>query len=162
MKREPITDIRAEVQDFVRFLRETGEGSLETKNLPERETLKRAVDKLGHSVNEVVNVIERSVSHEHAREHALHSLWGALYSAYAIGSYGTVSENTEVYVKAVGTAAGRTAAAEKHAPDELRIQKAIAEAEKAGGRGWKKAIARDLRVNAKTVSRYLKKKKRTA
>ena len=105
MKREPITDIRAEVQDFVRFLRETGEGSLETKNLPERETLKRAVDKLGHSIDAVVDTIERSSGlHELVREHALLSLWEALYSAYAIGSHGTVSENTEVYIKAVGTA----------------------------------------------------------
>jgi hypothetical protein len=157
MKREPITDVRAEVQDFVRFLRETGEASLETKNLPERKTLQRAVDRLDHSTSAVIDAIESSGSYEHAREHALLSLWGALYSAYAIGSHGTVSENT----KAVGTAAGRATAAEKHALDELRIQKAIAEAEKAGGRGWKKTIARELSVSAKTVSRHLKKNKRT-
>ena len=67
MTREPITDVRAEVQDVVRFLREMGGASFETKDLPERETLKRAVDRLGYSINAVVDAIERSGSRARAR-----------------------------------------------------------------------------------------------
>jgi hypothetical protein len=51
-------------------LREMGGASLETKDLPERETLKRAVYRLGYSINAVVNAIERSGSRARAR-HAL-------------------------------------------------------------------------------------------
>ena len=68
MTRKPITDVRAEVQDVVRFLREMGGASLETKDLPERETLKRAMDRLGYSINAVVDAIERSGSRARARQ----------------------------------------------------------------------------------------------
>jgi hypothetical protein len=58
------------------------------------------------------------------------SLWDVLYNAYAIGSHGTVSENTEVHVEAIGTAAGRSKAAEKRALYLADLEKCIAEAEK--------------------------------
>jgi len=89
----------------------------------------------------VIDAIESSGSHEHAREreHALLSLWGALYSAYAIGSHGTVSENT----KAVGTPPVE-ARRQRSASRQLELMtKLITTAEKVyppGGRGRVKAI----------------------
>jgi hypothetical protein len=150
-----------ELENFVRMLIDTGNASLESK-IPDREPLQWAVDKLG-SFCAAIEAVEQShhLSPAHKRAARRSLVLGALAAAFEIGSHGTASKNTEDYIKAIGTAAGRAAAAEKHAPDELRIQKAIAEAEKAGGRGWKKAIARELSVSARTVSRHLKKKKQT-
>jgi hypothetical protein len=121
----------------------------------ERDDLDRALASL-RSIDELVKIIGE-LPYTHVQAHALHQLWAVIGAAFVVGSRAV---KNPVSGKVV-TAPGRSKAAEKHAPDELRIQKAIAEAEKAGGRGWKKAIARELSVHARTVSRYLKKKKRT-
>jgi len=162
MKREPITNIRAEVQDFVRFLRETGEASLETKNLPERKTLQRAVRRVGPCVESLIFIIENSGIPEDVQEVALLNLWSALASAYMIGSQGTVSENTEVYIKVVGTAPARSTAAKNREPDNERIRQAIAEAEKIyppDRRGNIKRIAQKAGINPRTLRRHRKKKR---
>jgi|KBSMisStaDraftv2_1062788.scaffolds.fasta_scaffold2998952_1 hypothetical protein len=95
------------------------------------------------------------------------SLWDVLYNAYAIGSHGTVSENTEVHVEAIGTAAGRSKAAEKRALYLADLEKCIAEAEKTcrlPGRGLATFIGNEAielmrkkfgrNVSTKTVSRH--------
>jgi hypothetical protein len=142
-----------DLERFIRFLIDTGNDSLEDETLPDRKTLQHAVDRLG----QLHHTLDETGGLSPAQLFLL-----AVY-AFEIGAHGTASKNTEGYIRAVDTAAGRSKMAEKHAPDELRIQKAIAEAEKkAGGRGWKKTIARELSVSAKTVSRHLKKNKRTS
>ncbi|WMT73864.1 hypothetical protein [Bradyrhizobium sp. Ash2021] len=98
-KRSPATDVRLDLQDFIRFLRETGEKSLEVKfDLPEREALQHAVQELDPATKSLIGVIERSGIPDEAREVAMHNLWSALASAYMIGSEGTISDNTEVAI----------------------------------------------------------------
>jgi hypothetical protein len=133
-KQKPVKDVRWDLQFFIRFLRKTGEGSLKAKfNLPEREALQRAVQRLTNQHNQrtsvtdsLIGILERCDIPEHTREVALHNLWSALASAYTIGSKGTVSKNTKAFL----TAAGRRERAEKRAPADQRIWEAITEAAK--------------------------------
>jgi hypothetical protein len=157
-KQKPVKDVRWDLQFFIRFLRKTGEGSLKAKfDLPEREALQRAVQKLDPCAKSLIGIIEKSGIPEDVQEVALHNLWSALASAFTIGSEGTRSRNT----KAMGTAAGRSKAAEKREPGDKRIREAIREAEKKyppGFRGRMTAIDNDVvhkvGVSAKTVKRH--------
>jgi hypothetical protein len=143
-----------ELETFVRVLIDTGNASLESK-IPDREPLQWAVDKLGKFCA-AIEAVEQSnhLSPAHKRDARRSLVLGALAAAFEIGSHGTASKNTEGYIKAIGTAAGRSKAAENRKP----FQKALAEAEKAcpPGKGQVKAIARKLNVATKTVSRYRK------
>jgi hypothetical protein len=144
-----------ELENFVRMLIDTGNASLESK-IPDREPLQWAVDKLGKfcaAIEAVEQSNHLSPAHKRAARRSL--VLGALAAAFEIGSHGTASKNTEVYIKAVGTAPARSKAAENRKP----FQKALAEAEKAcpPGKGQVKAIARMLNVATKTVSRHRKK-----
>jgi hypothetical protein len=159
MKQEPITDIR-EVQDFVRFLREIGEASLKTKNLPEREALQWGMQRLGPCAMSLIGIIERSGIPKDMQKAAQLDLLRALAAAFEIGSHGTVSENTAGYVKAVVTAPGRSKAAEKREPSDKLMQETIAKYEQLfppGRRGLAKRVAKDLGVHPRTVSRHRKK-----
>ena len=169
-KREPVTDIRAEVQDFVRFLRETGEASLETKfDLPERDLLQRRVQILGPCAESLIGIIEKSGIPEETREVALHNLWSVLMSAYIIGSEGTISENTKVAIKYLDAANMREAKVRHREPSDKRMQVTIAEAEKncPPGRGHATAVVQQVisdmkkhygvTVSDKTVTRRRKK-----
>jgi hypothetical protein len=164
MKREP-TDI-SKVQDFVRFLRETGEASLKTKNLPEREALQWGVQRLGPCAMSLIGIIERSGIPRDMQKAAQLDLVRALAAAYEIGSHGTVSKNTEVYVKAVGAASARRERAEKLEPGHKRMQQAITEATKRcplppsrrGRLTWiDQEAAHKLNMKVSTVTRHRKK-----
>jgi hypothetical protein len=154
----PIKDVRSKLQDFIRFLRETGENSLKV-DIPEREALQRAVQRLTNQHNQrttvadsLIGILENCEMPEHTREVALHNLWNALSSAYIIGE-NTRSRNT----RAVGTAAGRSKAAQTREPADQQMQQAIAKHEKIGSRGLTKRVAKELGVHPKTVSRHQKK-----
>jgi hypothetical protein len=164
MKPEPIY-IR-DVQDFVRFLRETGEASLKTKNLPEREALQWGMQRLGPCAMSLIGIIERSGIPKDMQKAAQLDLLRALAAAYEIGSHGTVSKNTEVYIKAAGTLAGRRERAEKRAPADQRIREAITEAAKGcplpprrrGRLTWIDGeAAHQLRMKVTTVTSHRKK-----
>ena len=63
------------LQFFIRFLRKTGEGSLKAKfDLPEREALLRAVQKLDPCAKSLIFIIENSGIPEEDREVALHNV----------------------------------------------------------------------------------------
>jgi hypothetical protein len=162
-KQKPVKDVRWDLRFFIRFLRKTGEGSLKAKfDLPEREALQRAVQKLDPCAKSLIGIIEESGIPEDVQEVALHNLWSVLGSAYMIGSEGTVGKNTEVYIKAVGTAPARSTAAKNREPDNERIRQAIAEAEKIyppDRRGNIKRIAQKAGIDPRTVRRHRKKKR---
>jgi hypothetical protein len=142
--RVELVDLKTTIQ----FITDTGEASLKTRGLPDRERLLWAVRLLPYAAEEVLDVAT-----DEERERALRL---ALLHAFTIGSYGTRSDNT----KSVGTASGRSKAAEKREPDTERIRQAIAEAEKIyppDCHGNIKRIAKHVGVDAKTVSRYRKK-----
>jgi hypothetical protein len=153
-KQKPVKDVRWDLRFFIRFLRKTGEGSLKAKfDLPEREALQRAVQKLDPCAKSLIGIIEGSGIPEADRWVALHNLWSVLASAYIIGSEGTVGKNTEVYIKALGTAPGRSKAAEKREPQLELMTKLIATAEKAcpPGRGHATTVDNDVRVEMKKL-----------
>jgi hypothetical protein len=60
-------------------------------------------------------------------------------------------------IKASGTAAGRSKAAQRREPSDQRMQETIAKYE--GRRGLAKLVAKELGVSPKTVSRHMKKRK---
>jgi hypothetical protein len=159
-KQELEKPVRWYLQFFIRFLRKTGEGSLKAKyDLPEREALQRAVQKLDPCAKSLIGIIEESGIPEEAREVALHNLWSVLASAYTIGS-NTISKNT----KAVGTAAGRRERAEKRAPADQRIREAITKAAKScpllrrGRLAWIDGeAAHQLKMKVTTVTSHRKK-----
>jgi hypothetical protein len=168
MKRtKPVKDVRWDLRFSIRFLKKTGEGSLKAKfDLPERELLQRRVQSLPLCAESLISIIETSGIPEHAKEVALHNLWSILSSAYIIGSEGTVGKNTEVYIKALGTAACRRERAEKRAPAEQRIREAITEAAKScplpprrrGRLTWIDGeAAHQLRMKVTTVTSHRKK-----
>jgi hypothetical protein len=132
-KRKPITDARAGpvrtgLQDLIERLVGTGKASLEAGlKLPEREALRHATAHLGPCTKSLIGIIEESGISPGMQKAALLSLWGALEDAFMIGSQGTVSENTKKYIKAVGTAAGRSKAAEKREPQLELMAKLIRE-----------------------------------
>jgi hypothetical protein len=102
---EPITDVRRDLKQFVETLIEVGKASLQSK-IPDRKDLQRAVDKLDNSADaaDVVGAVTRAIGQSEpgeAQEHALLCLWGALASAYIIGSRGTLSDNSKKVAKQV-------------------------------------------------------------
>lgn len=166
-KQKPVKDVRWDLRFFIRFLRKTGEGSLKAKfDLPERDLLQRRVQILPPCAESLIGIIEESGIPEEAKWVALHNLWSVLASAYIIGSEGTVSKNTERYIKASGTAPGRSRLAEKRAPADQRIREAITEAAKScplppGRRGRLTWIdgeaAHQLEMKMTTVTSHRKK-----
>jgi hypothetical protein len=153
-----------DLEGLVRFLIDTGNASLESK-IPDREPLQWAVDKLGKfcaAIKAVDQSNHLSPAHKRAARRSL--VLGALAAAFEIGSHGTVSKNTDGYIKAVVTAPGRSKLAEKREPSDKRIREAIQEAEKKyppGFRGRMTAIDNEVvhKVggSAKTASRHRKK-----
>jgi hypothetical protein len=136
-----------DLERFIRFLIDTGNASLEDETLPDRKTLQHAVDRLGqlhHTLDETGGLSPAQL------------FWLAVH-AFEIGSLGTVSKNTENYIKAVGTAAGRSRAAQTREPADRKMREAIFKHEKIGKRGLAKRVAKELGVNPKTVSRHQKK-----
>jgi hypothetical protein len=157
-KSVPIENLRSELQDFIRFLRETGENSLKV-DIPEREALQRAVQRLTNQHNQrtsvtdsLIGILDSCEMPEHTRDVALQNLWSALASAFIIGE-NTRSRNT----MSVGTAAGRSKAAQTREPADRQMREAISKHEKIGKRGLTKRVAKELGVNPKTVSRHRKK-----
>jgi hypothetical protein len=151
-----------ELENFVRMLIDTGNASLESK-IPDREPLQWALDKLGKfcaAIEAVEQSNHLSPAHKRAAKRSL--VLGALAAAFEIGSHGTASKNTEVYIKAVGTAPARSTAAKNREPDNERIRQAIAEAEKdypPDRRGNIKRIAQKAGIDPRTVRRHRKKKR---
>jgi hypothetical protein len=104
-KRKSVADARSRaiecpcrtgLQDFSESLVGMGKASLEAGlDLPEREALQRAVQKLGPYAESLIGIIERSGISEGIQKAILLDVWGALTSAYTIGSQGTISENTK-------------------------------------------------------------------
>jgi hypothetical protein len=119
-KQKPVKNVRWDLQFFIRFLTKTGEGSLNAKfDLPEREALQRAVERLGASTDSLIGVIERSGIPNEAREVALHNLWSCLGSAYTIGSQGTLSANSKVVAKKQQVSRAQQGAKKRHQEDQV-------------------------------------------
>jgi hypothetical protein len=142
-----------ELENFVRMLIDAGNASLESK-IPDREPLQWAVDKLGKfcaAIEAVEHSNHLSPAHKRAARRSL--VLGALAAAFEIGSYGTVSENTEGYIKAAGTAPARSTAAENHEPQLELMTKLITTAEKLYplGRGHATAVDNHVRVEMKKL-----------
>jgi hypothetical protein len=143
IKREPITDVRSELINFIGFLKDTGQGSISPGKvkLAERQALERAIARLGISTDGVIDAIERSSGPDHAREHALLSLWNALASAYTIGSEGTLSANSKVAAASAQADRARGAKDQRRQEDqEFQIIKRVVDQRRGPGdekRPWK-------------------------
>jgi len=137
MKYEPITDIRTELLDFVRFLHETGNYSIGAGiNLPERDVLQRAVAKLSPAVDSVIAATDRDGD-------AALALWNALASAFIIGSRGTISDNTKTALAYDNTAKMRKGKAAKKNPKDMIMRQVVDQKLQPGDRDqpWKAAAA---------------------
>jgi hypothetical protein len=104
VKAKPKRKRKLTLQGLVRFLIEGGENSLKvTFDLPNRESLQRAVWGLGPCAQSLVSIIEGSGIPEHQRALALIHLRSALAFAYTIGADGTMSENTKAAIYSIRT-----------------------------------------------------------
>jgi hypothetical protein len=132
------------IQTWRDDLRGFATGALQIQGIgkSERKNLEKALDSL-RSIDELVKIIGE-LPYTHVQTHALHQLWAVIGAAFVIGSRAV---KNPVSGK-LGTAAGRSKAAENDEPRLELTRKLIATAEKVSppGRGHAKAVDTWVRV----------------